>query len=339
MEIKDDLKGLNMNNDFKKVLIIKYGAISEIIDSLPLIRGIKKVYPDTIIDYFTEEIPAKLISEEKNLREIYFVKNLSFKEIFKQVKKLKAERFDVVIDLNASIKSYILSVLSGAKQTITVESNQNISNSENYFKSVSEKIKGTEYNNDSEIYIPKEISENIQTAIPTQKDFVVLSTQTAKMTEGKKYRLEKFKELAEKLVEKYDIEVFVTGTAEERKPLSIFENINPKIHNFAGRFSILENAAFLKKAKCVIGIDSAPVYIAKSLNIPTIGLFGATSAEKKGFVGENVYPIYSTKLKCIPCEKKYCKLRNEEYSPCLDDISVTDITNLIDKYELLPLNL
>ena len=164
---------------------------------------------------------------------------------------------------------------------------------------------------------------------------MVISTQTAKYSEGKKYRLNKFKELAEQIVKKYDVEVFFTGTADERRALEIFENINPKIHNFAGRFNIIESAAFFKRAKCLIGIDSAPIYISKSLSIPTIGLFGATSPENKGFSGESTYTIKSEHLHCIPCGKSSCRLRNEEYTPCMDDISVDEILQTIEQNGLL----
>ena len=56
-----------MNCNFKKILIIKYGTISEIIDSLTIIKSLKNTYPEMEIDYFTEEIPAKLLSFEKNI--------------------------------------------------------------------------------------------------------------------------------------------------------------------------------------------------------------------------------------------------------------------------------
>ena len=326
-----------MGCDFKKILIIKYGSTSEIIDSLAVIKSIKNSYPNMQIDYFTEEIPAKLLSFEKNIAEIFSAKNLSIFEIFRCSKTLKERKYDAVIDLNGSLKSYILTLLIGAKQVITLETEQNNSPVKNFYKSVSEKIDGLNFVERVEITVPQHILDIVSAAIPTEKDFVVLSTQTAKSTEGKKYRLNKFKELAEKIVEKYDVEVFVIGTARERTALSIFENVNPKIHNFAGRFDILECAAFLKKAKCVIGIDSAPIYISKSLGISTIGLFGATSPKDKGFVGENVYSLTSKYLSCIPCGKSRCRLRNEEYSPCLDDVSTEDITNLIDELGLLPL--
>lgn len=326
-----------MSCDFKKILIIKYGSTSEIIDSLAVIKSIKNSYPNMQIDYFTEEIPAKLLSFEKNIAEIFSAKNLSISEIFRCSKTLKERKYDAVIDLNGSLKSSILTLLIGAKQVITLETEQNNSPVKNFYKSVSEKIDGLNFVERVEITVPQHILDIVSAAIPTEKDFVVLSTQTAKSTEGKKYRLNKFKELAEKIVEKYDVEVFVIGTARERTALSIFENVNPKIHNFAGRFNILECAAFLKKAKCVIGIDSAPIYISKSLGISTIGLFGATSPKDKGFVGENVYSLTSKYLSCIPCGKSRCRLRNEEYSPCLDDVSTEDITNLIDELGLLPL--
>lgn len=325
-----------MASDFKKILFIKYGAISEIIASLAVINSIKKAYPSTEIHYFTEEIPANLLSYEENIDKFFSIRNISFKEFFQTAKNLKNENFDLIIDLSGSVKSYILSLLIGAKQIITTEGNKNISPLESFFKTVSEKIENLETEEYPKLTVPQKIQDAVQTAIPSERDFVIISTQTAQSTEGRKLRLEKFKELAIEIVKKYNVDVYFTGTADERKQLSFFENISPNIYNFGGRFNIIESAAFFKKAKCVIGIDSAPIYIAKSLRIPTIGLFGATSADCTGFSGENTYVIKSKKLACIPCRKKLCRLRNEEYSPCMDDISIKNIIDLIDEHNMLP---
>lgn len=337
---RKDLKGLKMNSDFKtdfkKILIIKYGSFSEIIAALSVVNSLKDLYPATEIHLFTEEIPATLLSCEKKISEILSVNNLSYKNIFQSAKELKSKNFDLVIDLNASLKSYLLSFSIGAKNVITVEKDKNTPTSERFFKAISEKIKDLKFINNTKIHISKNIRDIVQTAIQTDKEFVILSTQTAKSVEGRKYRLEKFKELAEKIIEKYDVEIYVVGTANERHNLKIFENIDENIHNFAGRFNIIEFAAFVEKAKCLIGIDSAPIYIAKSVNTPTIALFGANSTVLKGFSGKNTFTIQSQKLSCIPCNKDFCKLRNEEYSPCMDNISTEEIIKLIDENNMLP---
>lgn len=326
-----------MNSDFQKILIIKYGAISEIIASLSIVNSLKERYPEAKIHFLTEEIPALLLSNEEKIENIFSVQNISYKNIFKLAKKLKKEEFSLIIGLNSTLKSYLLSFLIGAKSIIVAENDTQTPPAERFFKAINEKISDLNFVDNTEISIPPNIQDAVATSIQANKDYVILSTQTAKNTEGRKYRLKKFKELAEKITEKYDVDIYVVGTANERKHLNIFENINKNIYNFAGRFNILECAAFVKKAKCVIGIDSAPIYIAKSAKTPTIGLFGANSAETKGFTGENTYTIQSKKLSCTPCQKDFCRLRNEEYSPCMDNISIEDILNVIDANNLLPL--
>lgn len=326
-----------MNSDFQKILIIKYGAISEIIASLSVVNSLKERYPEAKIHFLTEEIPALLLSNEEKTENVFSVQDISYKNIFKLAKKLKAEHFELIIDLNATLKSYLLSFLIGAKSIITAENDKKTPPAERFFKAINEKISDLNFVNAPKINIPQNIRDAVETSIQANKDFVILSTQTAKNTEGRKYRLKKFKELAEKITEKYDVDVYVIGTANERKNLNIFENVNKNIYNFAGRFNIIEFAAFVEKAKCLIGIDSAPIYIAKSAKIPTIGLFGANSAEIKGFTGTNTYAIQSKKLSCTPCQKDFCRLRNEEYSPCMDNISAEDILNVIDANNLLPL--
>ncbi len=326
-------------NDFKKILIIKYGSISETIASLAIINSIKNACPETEIHYFSEEIPTNLLSYEENIDKIFTIANTTFGEIFKASKKLKTEKFDLIIDFNGSFKSFVLTHLIGAKNLITIEKDKNIAPAENFYKTINEKIEDLQIVNTPKISIPQSIQDAVQTALTTGRDFVAISTQTAKATEGKKIRAEKLKKLAKEIIKKYDVDVYFIGTADERRKLAAFENIAPNIYNFGGRFNLIECAAFLQKAKCVIGIDSAPIYISKSTGTPTIGLFGATSAQIQGFTGENTYEIKSKKLTCIPCKKTTCRLRNEEFSPCMDDIEIEDIIKLIDEHNMLPLKM
>jgi ADP-heptose:LPS heptosyltransferase len=151
--------------------------------------------------------------------------------------------------------------------------------------------------------------------------------------------MEKFKALAESLVEKYNVSVFFIGTAFERDLLSKVENVDKNIFNFAGRFNPLELAAFLSLSSCVIGIDSSPVYIASSTRTTScIALYGAGSPFRKIAFPEKFYPISAKNPPCSPCSKRFCKLRNDEYAPCMDNISVDDVMSVIDKEKLLQLN-
>jgi ADP-heptose:LPS heptosyltransferase len=49
------------------------------------------------------------------------------------------------------------------------------------------------------------------------------------------------------------------------------------VHNLAGKTSLGELAAVLKKCSLLIGIDSAPMHIAVAVGTPTVTIFGPSS--------------------------------------------------------------
>jgi ADP-heptose:LPS heptosyltransferase len=49
--------------------------------------------------------------------------------------------------------------------------------------------------------------------------------------------------------------------------------------------SIPEMVAFLRRASLVVGGDTGPIHIAAALGVPTVGLYGPTSARRNGPYG------------------------------------------------------
>ena len=232
----------------------------------------------------------------------------------------------------------LLTFLAKPAHTFNYDKDLNIHAVMNFYQTAGNNIKNLDFKNELKLYIPEEIKENVKRAIPTDKKYIVITTQAGPVREGKKWRGEKFKELALKIVEKYDVSIILTGTAQDRDSLKIFDNIHPEIYDLAGRFDILESAAMFSQAEYMIGADTGPLHIASATNHPIcIALYGAMAIHRTGLVGEKHHSVKSTKLGCIPCQKRFCKLRNGEYSPCMDDILPDDIMNILEKDNILPL--
>lgn len=327
-----------MIENFNKILIIRCGAIGDVLHTSEVFRSIKRTYPNSEIHYLTTDIPAKLISADKDIDKIITIEKVSYKNIFVLAKQIKDEKYDIVINLQPSLKLRLFVFLLGAKHVFNYDKNLDIHAVYNFYQTVGENIANLTFKNELHLYIPEDVKNHVKLAIPTNKKFVVITTQAGPVREGKKWRIEKFKELALKLVEKYDISVILTGTAQDRDSLKVFENLHSEIYDLAGRFNILESAALFSFAEYMIGADTGPLHIASAVEKPIcIGLYGAMAIHRTGLVGEKHHCVKSLKLGCIPCQKRFCKLRNGEYSPCMDDINVDDILSIIENENILPL--
>ncbi len=326
-----------MIENLDKILIIRCGAIGDVLHTSEVFRSIKRSYPNCQIHYLTGEIPAKMLSADKDIDKIIIIDKLTYKKVFDLSKTLKQNNYDVIINLQPSLKLRLLAFLTRVRKVLNYDKNLDIHAVLNFYNTAGDKIKNLTFKNELKLYIPEDVKQSVKRAIPTDKKFVVIATQAGPVREGKKWRIEKFKELALKIVEKYDVSVILTGTAQDRESLKIFENIHPEIYDLAGRFNILESAALFSFAEYMIGADTGPLHIASAVEKPIcIGLYGAMAIFRTGLVGQKHHSVKSTKLDCIPCQKRFCKLRNGEYSPCMDNISTDDILCIIENDNILP---
>lgn len=65
------------------------------------------------------------------------------------------------------------------------------------------------------------------------------------------------------------------------------------------------------QASLVIGVDSGLTHLAATLGIPTLGLYGATSASRTGARGPKAHNMVS-EFPCAPCMQRHCTYRGAE---------------------------
>jgi len=76
----------------------------------------------------------------------------------------------------------------------------------------------------------------------------------------------------------------------------------------------------------LVGSDSGLIHLASAYNVKTLGLYGSTSPYRTGpWKGDFIYH----NIKCSPCHKRKCVLINNNYNCCLENITVSEILNLI----------
>lgn len=90
----------------------------------------------------------------------------------------------------------------------------------------------------------------------------------------KQWPLEKFRELAIKMLKYPNLKVIIVGGSEEAdKSKEIFGNIGANAVDLTGKTTLLQLAAILKKSKLLISGDSGPVHLACAVGTPVLALF------------------------------------------------------------------
>ena len=86
----------------------------------------------------------------------------------------------------------------------------------------------------------------------------------------------------------------------------------PPVIDATGKLSLLGTAALIRRARCVVTNDSAPLHLASAMNVPTVALFGPTvPAFGFGPLAERRAIVQHETLPCRPCDAhgpKQCPL-------------------------------
>ncbi|MBQ9244820.1 glycosyltransferase family 9 protein [bacterium] len=321
----------------KKILIIKLGAIGDVVHTTIIPEAIKLKHPTWEIHYMTSSVIAPILVDNKYIDKIIKYEKCNCVKLIKTIKELRKEKYDIVINLSYSIKNLILSYSCGAKQC----QNRIYTNKswvEDYFYSAKRVI------NDIEMpeYLALENNTNLVNSVKNKLDkypkpYIVLNPggYSSNIRQGRLWNIEKWKRLTQKLAETYGGTIFINGSKRERE---YHNNLKSKFcHIISGDFSLKESCALLSLADLVISGDSGPLHIASAQkNVKTLAILGSTSPDKIKPFGKNGYYI-GPKSKCKYCWKKKCKYLKEQglYTPCTESISTEMVVNKIKTNKLL----
>ena len=97
-----------------------------------------------------------------------------------------------------------------------------------------------------------------------------------------------------------------------------------KTVNLAGKTTLREMAAFLKRCILFIGNDSGPLHVATAAGIPVIGFYGPGEYHRFKPWGMN-HEAFRLGLSCSPCSQN-CLFREPR---CIEGITLHRVKNLL----------
>ena len=153
-------------------------------------------------------------------------------------------------------------------------------------------------------------------------DYVAVAFRA--VAESRRWRSERYAELASYLVEKHGLKVVLAGSEDDRQ---IGDEIaatigSDDVANLAGKTSLRELAAIFSGARLFVGNDSGPAHLAASVGVPLVVLSGADDPSETSPISNRQKLIYLDHLDCISCVKNRCPLRGEMQMRCMNGITL-----------------
>ncbi|QKF72657.1 glycosyltransferase, family 9 [Aliarcobacter faecis] len=318
----------------KKILIIRCGALGDLVYSTSVIEALRFEYgEDIIIDYLSTPGSSKLFESDKRINKVFHLKHKKIPIFFSSQKKAiinysKKEPYDILInfEMGKPFQSLVKKIVANKKvgwfnENIDIPFELNRGEQQKYFyKSIV-----STYN--LERSYPK-VSildfKDIQGKFNLEDEYIVIAPSNSHVNRrGINYRawensywIELINYLSKKIL------IVVLGAKSEDNFFNLLKPYPKNVVDLVGKTNISELNTVIKYAKIVICTDSAVGHISAATNTPVIVLMGPNNTITDSPYStpyNKVYPI-SLKLDCSPCYK------TEIMKKCKDNICMKNIS-------------
>ena len=159
----------------------------------------------------------------------------------------------------------------------------------------------------------------------------------AESAKSRMWLKERFADLANRLIKKYNAKIILFGNNEEKRYIDELQNLiifKKKTFNVAGLVKVREMFYLISLCKLFIGNDSGPMHVAAAQGTKTIGLFGCNLPIMFRPFGKNnvsIYKKYNQKA-CINVHKgKVGECKHGIENACVKKIQVSDVMTVVKK--------
>ena len=328
--------------EIKKILFFKPGAIGDFLHTLPSLHALKTRFPKAHITVVVSSGQESLLHETQLAHRIEIYDKALFNKNTKQFLdygiRLRRERYDLFVDMQSSVRSRVLRLLAGAKQTLVYRKQKRLRPRERRLHAVDNFMATIEALgiNSSADHIDLPVAHESTAAIDRflsergingTTPLVALNCSVGAGRPARNWVPERFGALADKLMEEGVSVVFIGGREDSDLVKDILGGMHGKALSTAGELSLANTAALLARCSCLVSSDTGPLHIATAVQTPVIGLYGSTDPRRTGPIGKN-HIVVKKRLSCVPCEEKECPLGTRG---CMTAISVEEVLNAVRK--------
>lgn len=357
-----------LKDEIKKILIVNPFGIGDVLFTTPVIRAIKEKHRSIFIGYWCNERVKEILVNNQMIDKVFDLSRGDLKKIFKVskikgikslfglIKKIRREKFDLVLDYSLDNRYGLICKLAGIRKRIGFDYK-----GRGKFLTSKKKITGYANKHIIEIYadllknlnlkpyylkmdlnVTKEARNHVLNLLKKEgvkeKDCVIAISPAGGASWGKDayfklWPAENFTAVAEKAIKKFNAKILLLGDNSEKSITSIISSyLKENVIDLTGKTTLMELAAFIEKSDILVTNDGGPLHMAVALGTKTVSLFGPVDQKVYGPYPHNeMHVVIKSNIECRPCYKDFrfskCKIDKE----CLKSISPDRVFEAVRK--------
>ena len=310
--------------DYRHILLIKPSSLGDIVHAMPTCAAIRRAYPKARLTWLVKREWAGLVERIDGIDRVWPVES-TLKGWLSQISPLRAERFDLAVDLQGLFRSAAIAWLSAPSLLVGFANGREGSpwfysrrvpvpqvemHAVDRYLLVAKAV-GAEEAGTPEFHfrIPQTDYDEVdsllsRSGVPHGTSWVAMNVSARWPT--KRWPAASFAEVADRLQQEGCGAVVMIGGPDERTDVARVSRMmkTPAI-DLTGATTVGLLPALLSRAALIITNDSGPMHIAAAVGTPVVALFGPTSAARTGPYGVG-HAVLTGKVPCSPCFSRTC---------------------------------
>ncbi len=274
----------------------------------PLIKALFNFYDSPLIDVINGEKGIDILKNNPYINKIIKKPNLKEEETI-LIEKLKKQNYDLGYAATPAFWAAILLKKVGIKKRVGLSSEGRgflLTHKTRFLKhkmhivdsilSPLKRLGINNYSNKLELFLTPEENEFGKKTIKNYKNPLIVHLGATRFS--KRYPVDLFSKVLDMFHQEIKSDIILIGSNDE---IELSDTLKKTIKNtkiisdMTGKLTIREMISLMKYAHSFIGGDSAPLHIASSFNINTLGIYGDTLPLIYGALGENSINISGRK--------------------------------------------
>ncbi len=319
----------------QRILVIRLDLIGDLVLSMVIVRVVKRAYPGAEIDLVAVPASAKVVEGDPGLARILgYNPNLwrrpqalfqrkNWHELRLLLNTLHERHYDLAISAFGPWAA-TLTALSGAKRRVGFGDegfpgfmtdsvpgkhwkSGDHKHEVDYCLELAQAAGATIHPDDrySHLFLPEQAMQEIELLLTTEgvqsANPLVVCHVSANNGQAKRWPVPYWSTLLDRLIHEEHASVVIIGASSDQPLIEkITRRMRSQPINLAGKTSLTQLAALLKRADLLISGDSGPMHIAGAVGTPLIAIHGPTDPALSGPVSKEA-TILKSDIWCSPC--------------------------------------
>jgi heptosyltransferase I len=324
-----------------RVLIVRLGSLGDIVHALPAAAALRRAAPQARIDWLVDAQHRELVDLVPIIDEAVVLRARTLGGWLDVARLLRAQRYDVAVDLQGLLKSAVLARASGARRVLGFSIWHLRERTARPFYSETAAPDGAEH------VVRKNLALVAALGVPAERlEFPLARRDSAALEEvrraaagapfalvnpgaawpNKRWPPDRFGALAEILPSRFGLMPFVLWGPGEEALARAVADASGGVAVVAPRTTISDLVELAREASLMVSGDTGPIHLAAAVGTPVVGLYGPTSPARNG--PWSPADVCLSRFESCHCHhQRRCTAR----AWCLEDITVAEIAAAVER--------